>query len=239
MWRESAPIAAVFATASAAGLWLRRPARGREPGETAFVLWCSRRAFVPRARRALDVAALSDSYRRLAQAERGVAEAVPATGVPELAGSLFAQQFGWIVRAAEGPGTAAVLGRAPAPGGGRGSLTGVALLARGRSRQPGLRVHAARAFPDVVSLPPPDPAATPPLLAGRYVVDAETVPDELVVELLDPTLPPLLVECLPRALLVATATARLQPAQIDALAVIAARLRLLLLDDVAAVAPRR
>jgi len=59
------------------------------------------------------------------------------------------------------------------------------------------------------------------------------VPDELVVELLDPALPPLVIECLPRGLLVGTATSHLQVAQIDALAAVTARLRPLLLDDVA------
>jgi len=71
------------------------------------------------------------------------------------------------------------------------------------------------------------------------VVDAETVPDDLVVELLDPALPPLLIECRQRALIVATATARLQPADIDALQAVTARLGLLLLDDVAAPAGGR
>jgi hypothetical protein len=239
MWRDSAPIAAAAATASAAGLWIRRSARGREPGETAFELWCSRQAYVPRARRALDAAELPLPYRRLVQDAGDAPQAVPPTGVPELAGSLFADRFRWIVRAATGPGTTAVLGRAPVDGGGRGALTGLALVLRGHARPPGLRVHATRAFGADVLHPAPDPAATPPLLAGRYVVDADAVPDELVVELLDPALPPLLVECRPRALLVATASTRLQAADIDALQTVAARLRLLLVDDVAAAAPGR
>jgi len=65
------------------------------------------------------------------------------------------------------------------------------------------------------------------------------VPDELVVELLDPLLPPLVIESLPRGLLVGTAASHLQSAQIDALAAVTARLRLLLLDDVAAAARGR
>jgi hypothetical protein len=113
------------------------------------------------------------------------------------------------------------------------------MVVRGHVRQPGLRLHATRTFGTAVLEPAPAPAATPPLLAGRYVVDAEAVPDELVVELLDPSLPPLLVECLPRALLVATATPRLQAADIDALQAVTTRLGLLLLDDVAAAAAGR
>jgi hypothetical protein len=142
------------------------------------------------------------------------------------------QQFG-AVRAADGHASAAVLGRTAANG--HPAMTGVALLVRGDVRQPRFRVNATRGFAGAVLAPPPDPAATPSLLAGRYIVDGDldAVPDELVVELLDPTLPPLVIECLPRGLLVGTATSRLQVAQIDALAAVTARLRLLLLEDAA------
>jgi hypothetical protein len=223
--RVSSPTAAAAAAASRTWLWLRGSAHGRDPGEAAFVLWCHRNAFAPRPQ---------DPSRTTTAGAAGSGAA--ARGLPELQGSLFAEQFSSFVRAADGVGSAAVLARMPGPG--RGPQTGVALLVRGHVRQPGLRVHAPRIFADAVLAPPPDPAATPPLLAGRYVVDgeADAVPDELVVELLDPTLPPLVIECLPRGLLVGTATSRLQAAQIDALAAVTARLRLLLLDDVATAA---
>ena len=55
------------------------------------------------------------------------------------------------------------------------------------------------------------------------------------LELLDPSLPPLLIECLPDGLLVATATSRLQADHLDAMATATERLTTLLLDDHAAV----
>src|SRR4051812_43629483 len=93
MWRDSAPIAAAAATASAAGPRYRRSTRGREPGETAFELWCGRRAFVPHARRALDVSELPEPYRRLVKDAGDAPQAVPPTGIPELAGSVFGERF--------------------------------------------------------------------------------------------------------------------------------------------------
>ena len=234
MWRETAPIAAVLAAASAAWLWLRRSARGRDPGETTFVLWCSRHGFAPRAQRSLDLTLVPEPYQGLAQREGGPPRYVPIASVPEIAGSLFAQQFGWIVRAADGPGVSAFLGRAPAAG--RRALTAAALVVEGTPLLPGLRVRASRPFEELWFAPLADPRATPSLLAGRYVVDGPaTLPEELVVELLDPLLPPLLIECLPDGLLVAAATARLQTDQLDALAAVAVRLTDLLLDDVASV----
>jgi hypothetical protein len=218
MPRASTPITAASAAASTAWLWLRRSAPGRDAGEAAFVLWCHRNAFAPRP-----------------QLPPG---AVPVAGhgspLAGLPGTLFAQQFPSVLRTADAVGSAAVLARSATPG--RGPQTGVALLVRGHVRQAGLRVHATRAFPDAVLAPPPDPAATPSLLAGRYTVDGDpdAVPDELVVELLDPTLPPLVIESLPRGLLIGTAATHLQTRQIDALAAVTARLRLLLLDEVAA-----
>jgi len=218
MPRASSPITAATAAASTAWLWVRRSAPGRDAGEAAFVLWCHRNAFVPRP--LLPPAAPSAAR-----------SGSPLAGLP---GTLFAQQFPTVGRLADGVGSAAVLARAAPPG--RGPQTGVALLVRGHVRQAGLRVHATRAFPDAVIAPPPDPAATPPLLAGRYTVDGDpdAVPDELVVELLDPMLPPLVIESVPRGLLVGTAATHLQTPQIDALAAVTARLRLLLLDEVAA-----
>jgi len=224
--RASSPIAAAAAAASTAWFRLRRSPHGRDPGEAAFVLWCHRNAFAPRPAPAVVDAAAN-----------GTGAARPAA-LPELRDTLFTQQFG-AVRIADGHGSAAVLGRSGANG--HPAMTGVALLVRGDVRQPGLRVHATRGFAGAVVAPPPDPAATPSLLAGRYVVDGDpdAVPDELVVELLDPTLPPLVIECLPRGLLVGTATSHLQVAQIDVLAAVTARLRLLLLEDVATATRRR
>src|SRR4051812_30363587 len=204
MWRELAPIAAVLTAASAAWLWLRRSARGRDPGETAFVLWCGRHAFAPRPQQSLDPAGLPEPYRRLVQREVGDPRCVPAASLPEIEGSLFGQQFGWIVRAADGHGAAAFLARAPAPG--RRSLTAAALVVSGSPRVPGLRVRASRTFEAPWFGHEADDSSTPALLAGRYVADGPApLPEELVVELLDPHLPPLIVECLPEGLLVATA----------------------------------
>jgi hypothetical protein len=219
MPRASSPITAATTAASTAWLWVRRSAPGRDPAEAAFTLWCHRNAFAPRP----PVPRVAPST---AAGSRSPLAALPAT--------VFAQQFPTVLRAADGVGSAAVLARTATPG--RGPQTGVALLVGGHPRQSGLRVQAARAFPDTVPALPPDPAATPPLLAGRYTVDGDpdAVPDELVVELLDPTLPPLVIESLPRGLLVGTAASHLQAAQIDALAAVTARLRLLLLDEVAA-----
>ena len=166
-----------------------------------------------RPRRSL--AALPVPYRRLVRARaarRGGAErACRSSPAP-----LFAERFRWIVRAAEGPGDrrarpcAARRRRSRVPHGARaGTARARPPAGPARPRHPRLRQRRPA--------PLPDPAATPPLLAGRYVVDAEAVPDDLVVELLDPALPPLLIECRRPALIVATATARLQPADIDAL----------------------
>ena len=190
------------------------------------MLWCHRNAFAPRPESAVvDAAANGTGAPRRAT-------------LPELRDTLFTQQFA-TVRAADGHGSAAVLGRSAANG--HPAMTGVALLMRGDVRQPGLRVRATRGFTEAVLAAPPDPAATPSLLAGRYVVDGDpdAVPDELVVELLDPALLPLVIECLPRRLLVGTATSHLQVAQIDVLAAVTARLRLLLLEDVATATRRR
>jgi hypothetical protein len=233
MWRETAPLAAVVAAASAAWLWLRRSARGRDPGETAFVLWCGRHTFAPRAQRALDLTLLPPPYRRLADRGGGPARYVPAESLEEIDGSLFAQQFGWIVRAADGPSAAAFLGRAPA---GRHVLIGAALVVTGAPRLPGLRVRAPRIFDEPWFGATLDRESTPPLLAGRYAVDGSApLPEELVVELLDPHLPPLLVECLPDGLLVGTAGTHLRAVDLDALAAATARLSDLLLDDVATI----
>ncbi len=233
MWRETAPIAAVLTAASAAWLWLRRSARGRDPGETAFALWCGRHAFAPRAQRTLDPALIPEPYRRLADREGGPPRCVPRTSLLEIEGSLFAQQFGWIVRAADGPAAAAFLGRAPAPG--RRSLTAAALVVPGSPRLPGLRVRATRSFEEPWFGGVAD-HCTPALLAGRYVADGPApLPEELVVELLDPQLPPLIVECLPDRLLVATAGSHLRTGDLDALAAATERLTGLLLDDVATV----
>ena len=110
----------------------------------------------------------------------------------------------------------------------------------GSPRQPGLRVRAARPFEEPWFGAPADDAETPSLLAGRYIVDGPAVlPEELVVELLDPHLPPLIVECLPDGLLVGTAGAHLRTDDLDALAAATERLMALLLDDVAAVTRRR
>ena len=235
MWRELAPIAAVVTAASAAWLWLRRSARGRDPGETAFVLWCGRHSFGPRAQRSLDPALMPEAYRRLAEREGGPPRYVPAESLAEIDGSLFTQQFGWIVRAADGPGAAAFLGRSPASG--RRALTAAALVVTGSPRQPGLRVRATRLFEEPWFGAPADREATPPLLAGRYVVyGPATLPDELLVELLDPHLPPLIIECLPDGLLVGTAGTRLQASHLDALEAATGRLTALLLDDAATVA---
>ena len=141
----SSPIAAAAAAASSAWLRLRGSAHGRDPGEAAFVLWCHRNAFAPRPQHpsptnTADVAARTGSAAR---------------GLPELHGSLFAGLFSSLVRAADGVGSAAVLGRTPGPG--HGPQTGVALLVRGQVRQRGLRVHAPRAFADAVLAPPPVP----------------------------------------------------------------------------------
>jgi hypothetical protein len=234
MWRETAPIAAGITAGSAAWLWLRRSARGRDPGETAFVLWCGRHAFAPRAQRSLDPALMPERYRRLAQRDGATPRCVPAESLEEIDGSLFAQQFGWIVRAADGPGAAAFLGRAPAPG--RRVLTAAALVVAGSPRLPALRVRAARRFEAPWFAAPADHRDTPALLAGRYVVDGSaTLPEELVVELLDPHLPPLIVECLADGLLVGTAGAHLRAGDLDALAAATERLTELLLDDVATV----
>jgi hypothetical protein len=235
MWRDTAPIAAVVTAASAAWLWLRRSARGRDPGETAFVLWCGRHAFAPRAQRALDPALMPERYRRLAQRDGGTPRCVPAESRGEIDGSLFAQQFGWIVRAADGAGGAAFLGRAPVPG--RRGLTAAALVVAGSPRLPHLSVRASRRFEEPWFAAPADDRDTPALLAGRYVVDGSTtLPEELVVELLDPHLPPLIVECLADGLLVGTAGAHLRAADLDALAAATERLAELLLDDVATIA---
>ena len=234
MWRESAPIAAVLTAASAAWLWLRRSARGRDPGETAFVLWCGRHAFAPRAQRTLDPAMMPEAYRRLAQRESGPPRCVPRASLSEIEGTLFAQQFGWIVRAADGPGGSAFLGRAPAPG--RRSLTAAALVVSGSPRLPALRVRATRPFEEPLFGQTPVDSGTPALLAGRYVADGPApLPEELVVELLDPHLPPLIVESLPDGLLVATAGTHLRADDLDALAATAERIGALLLDDVTAV----
>jgi hypothetical protein len=238
MWRELAPIAAVLTAASAAWLWLRRSARGRDPGETAFVLWCGRHAFAPRPQQPLDPAGLPEPYRRLVQREVGDPRCVPAASLPEIEGSLFGQQFGWIVRAADGHGAAAFLARAPAPG--RRSLTAAALVVSGSPRQPGLRVRASRTFEAPWFGHEADDSSTPALLAGRYVADGPApLPEELVVELLDPHLPPLIVECLPEGLLVATAGGHLRTGDLDALAATTDRLTGLLLDDVATVSRDR
>jgi hypothetical protein len=163
---------------------------------------------------------------------------VPRSSLEEIEGSLFAQQFGWIVRAADGPGVAVFLGRAPAAG--RRSLTAAALVVSGSPRLPGLRVRATRPFEEPWFGRPADGAGTPTLLAGRYVADGPApLPEELVVELLDPHLPPLIVESLPDGLLVATAGAHLRTADLDTLAATTERLTGLLLDDVATVAPWR
>ncbi len=237
MWRESAPIAAVLTAASAAWLWLRRSARGRDPGETAFVLWCGRHAFAPRPQQTLDLSFVPEPYRGLAQRESGPPRSVPIASRAEIRDSLFAQQFGWIVRAADGSGACAFLGRGPAPR--RGTLTGAALVVEGTPRLSGLRVRAAGPFEELWFAPRANPDDTPALLAGRYVVDGlQTLPEELVVELLDPQLPPLLIECLSDRLLVATAGAQLRADDLDALAAATTRLAELLLDDVAAVARR-
>ncbi len=238
MWREIAPIAAVLTATPAAWLWLRRSARGRDPGETAFVLWCGRHAFAPRAQRTLDPAMMPEPYRRLAQRESGPPRCVPRSALREIEGSLFAQQFGWIVRAADGPNAAAFLGRVPAPG--RRVLTAAALVVPGSPRLPDLRVRATRPFEEPWFGAPADDSATPALLAGRYVADGpEPLPEELVVELLDPHLPPLIVECLPDGLLVGTGGAHLRAADLDALAAATERLTALLLDRAATVAPQR
>jgi hypothetical protein len=158
---------------------------------------------------------------------------VPAESLEEIDGSLFAQQFGWIVRAADGPSAAAFLGRAPA---GRHVLIGAALVVTGAPRLPGLRVRAPRIFDEPWFGATLDRESTPPLLAGRYAVDGSApLPEELVVELLDPHLPPLLVECLPDGLLVGTAGTHLRAVDLDALAAATARLSDLLLDDVATI----
>jgi hypothetical protein len=235
MWRGTAPIAGVLTAASAAWLWLRRSGRGRDPGERAFVRWCGRHTFAPRAQRSLDLALVRAHDRRPAERERGPACYVPAESLAEIDGSLFWKQFGWIVRAADGPGAAAFLGRAPAAG--RQSLTGAALVVAGAPRLPDLRVRATRAFEEPCAGAPADPVSTPPLLAGRYVTDGPApLPEELVVELLDPHLPPLIVECLTDGLLVGTAGTHLRAGDLDALAAATARLSDLLLDDVATIA---
>ena len=234
MWRETAPIAAVITAASAAWLWLRRSARGRDPDETAFVLWCGRHALAARAQETLDPALVPEPYRRLAQRSSGPPRCVPRASLSEIEGSLFAQQFGWIVRAADGQGAAAFLGRAPASG--RRSLTGAALVVSGSPLLPGLRVRATRPFEEPWFRPAADDSGTSALLAGRYVADGPaSLPEELVVELLDPHLPPLIVESLPDGLLVATAGAHLRTGDLDALAATAERLTGLLLDDAATV----
>ena len=77
--------------------------------------------------------------------------------LPEIAGSLFAQQFGWIVRAADGPGVSALLGRAPAPAA-VARLTAAALVVDGTPPPPGLRVRAARPFEELWFAPLADPS---------------------------------------------------------------------------------
>jgi hypothetical protein len=200
------------------------------------VLWCGRHAFAARAQRTLDPALIPEPYRRLAHHAGGPPRCVPRASLGEIEGSLFAQQFGWIVRAGDGLAVAAFLGRAPAPG--RRSLTAAALVVPGAPRQPGLRVRATRPFDEPWFGAAGDDSGTPALLAGRYVADGPLpLPEELVVELLDPQLPPLIVECLPDGLLVATAGTHLRTTDLDALAASMERLTGLLLDDVATVAP--
>lgn len=178
---------------------------------------------------------MPEPYRRLAQRESGPPGCVPRSSLAEIEGSLFAQQFGWIVRAADGQGAVAFLGRAPALG--RRALTGAALVMSGSPRLPGLRVRAARPFDEPWFGHEDGDAGTPALLAGRYTADGPApLPEELVVELLDPHLPPLIVESMPDGLLVATAGSNLRASDLDALAATAERLTGLLLDDVAPVA---
>lgn len=166
---------------------------------------------------------IPEPYRRLAHREGGPPRCVPRSSLPEIEGSLFAQQFGWIVRAADGPVAAAFLGRAPAPG--RRSLTAAALVVPGSPRLPGLRVRATRSFEEPWFGGAADDSGTPALLAGRYVADGPApLPEELVVELLDPQLPPLIVECLPDGLLVATAGIHLRTSDLEALAATTERL---------------
>lgn len=200
------------------------------------MLWCGRNAYVPRAQRTLDLSLVPEPYHGLALTGEGPPRYVPQSSLPELEGSLFAEHFGWIVRAADGRGASAVFGRALAPG--RRVLTGVAMIVAGSPRVPGLRVMATGGVEAMLPVPVPDADATPALLAGRYAVDAlDPVPDELVVELLDPTLPPLMIESLDAGLLVATCGPRVPGEHLDALAAATARLRHLLLDDVATVLP--